>query len=283
MLSYVVISIVMSEASTAKTTLGQVRTYAFYLVILTILALGGLFTAEVVSFLVFGFTAEGGTLLGIHRLHLMAIGAFIATFLVAIAIQLYRPRQRGAVMLAAVGLIVVNGVLTIATAPPDIVQEVVPFLVLGVLATILHPSGRKLFTLGDEYSPLLLGLTVAAAIPLLAFTANQFSLQMGGDVHAMDGHYAAMMANALGLIVLGAIASARMAGWRIVAWLTGLFAAYYGLLSVVFPAQASSVGMMWGAATIVWAVAFVAAAEYSRVADAPSLFHRPWSAGRRSA
>lgn len=266
-----------------ESTLDRIRAYAFYAVIIIILALGLLFVGELLLLLVLGFTPEVGAELGIHRLHLMSIAAFVLTFLVAVAVQLYKPRQRGAVMLAAVGLIVINGTLTIATAPAEIVQEVVPFLVLGVLAAILHPSGRKLLQLGEEFSPLLLGLTVAAAIPLLAYTANQFALQGTGDAHALAGHYASMMANALGIILLGAIASARIAGWRIVAWLTGLFVAYSGVLSIAFPEQASSVGTMWGAAAVVWGVAFVAAAEYSRREESSSLFHRPRSAGRGSA
>ncbi|WP_255195983.1 hypothetical protein [Halorarius litoreus] len=273
----------MSEAPTAETTLGRVRSYAFYLVVLAILAMGVVFTGELLTLLVVGFTGDGAAALGIHRLHVMAIAATVGTFLAAVAVQLYKPRQRRAAMLAALGLIVIVSVITITTGPPEIVQEVIPFLALGILAAILHPSGRNLYRLGEEYSPLLLGLTVAAAIPLLAYAVSQFTLQGIGDQHAMFGHYGDMVSVSLGLILLGAIASARIAGWRIVAWLTGLFAAYFGVLSVVFPAQTSSVGTMWGAAVVVWAVVFVAVAEYSRVASSSSLFHRPWSAGRRGA
>jgi MFS family permease len=257
--------------------------YAFYAVVASVLVVGAVFVGDLLLLVVLGWTPAVGAELGSHRFHLMAIAALVSTFLLGIAVQLYKSRRRAAVMVASAGLVSILGVFAVATAPQAIVQEVLPLLVLGVLAAILHPAGRKLLQLGDEFSPLLLGLTVAAAVPLLAYAADQFALQASGDVHALNGHYAQMIAIALGTILLGAIASARIAGWRIVAWLTGLLATYFGVLSVAFPAQASSVGPTWGAVTVAWAVVFVAAAEYSRVERSSSLFHRPRSAGRRSA
>lgn len=266
----------------SNSALHRIRVYAFYAVVLLTLALGVLFTGELLLLLALGWTAGAGAELGIHRLHLMGIATTVLVFLVGMAVQLYKPRQRRAAMLAATGFIIILGGAVVLTAPTEVVQEVVPFIVLGVVAAILHPSGRRLLAREDEFSPLLLGLTVVAAIPLLAFAANQITLQGTGDAHAVAGHYSSMAALALGAILLGAIASARTPGWRIVTWLTGLLVGYFGVLSVAFPAQASSVGMMWGAAAIIWALAFIGAAEYSRGSASSSLFHREWRTGRET-
>lgn len=66
-------------------------------------------------------------------------------------------------------------------------EEVIPlFVVIGPMA-FLHPAGRGLLVCSASYSPALLALVAVAAVPLLAFVANQFALGTSAtDPHAVE-------------------------------------------------------------------------------------------------
>lgn len=69
---------------------------------------------------------------------------------------------------------------------------------------------------------------------------------------------------AIAILLVGLLASFKITGWSIPAWGAGFLLLYLGLTSVVFPGQASSVGVLWGALAIVGGLAFFAAAAWSR-------------------
>jgi hypothetical protein len=118
----------------------------------------------------------------------------------------------------------------------------------------------------------MLALVVIAAVPLVAFMVNQFGLSANTlDPHAYEAHYVGMAGLAFAPIAYGAFAAFGFVGWRLASWLAAIPMAYYGLMSVSFTAQAGSTGIMWGMAAIVWALAFVAVAEYSRVSSSTTL------------
>lgn len=81
-----------------------------------------------------------------------------------------------------------------------------------------------------------------------------------------------MAALATAPLAYGLAAAPGVVGWRLAAWIART--AYLGLLSVAFPAQASSAGPAWGAAAVLRAIAFVAVAEYSRTTTASEAFRR---------
>jgi len=73
---------------------------------------------------------------------------------------------------------------------------------------------------------------------------------------------------ALALVLMVVLASLRTQGWRIVAWLTGLGSAVYGVASIAFATYPgstvpypSSEGLLWGILATVWGVAIVALVE----------------------
>lgn len=251
---------------------GSLRTTARRGAFALALVLAGLMTVlfllELFSLLVFGWTADTAAELGIHRLHVMSIATVVAVFVVGLLVQAYRPRERVASLWGAFLVILVASAGTVAygVGRPE---EVLPFLVLTGIALVAHPAGRAVLRRGASFSPTLLALVVVAAVPLLAFAANQYALSgNAADPHAADGHYVMMAALAVAPLAYGFVAALGFAGWRLAAWLAALPMAYYGLMAVSFLDQTGSVGTMWGAAAIVWAVAFVAVAEYSRVSTA---------------
>ncbi|GGC62765.1 hypothetical protein [Haloferax sulfurifontis] len=261
----------------AATAFGRARLYAFYLLAVVTLVMAAVFVSELLSFAVVGWGA-GGDVLAEHRLHLMVIAANVWILILGVASQLYRPLKRVALMQVAFAVTTLVLVGTVVGGGP--VEEVVPFFVLTGLMMLFHPAGRDVVSVGDDYSPALLGLVAVAALPVLAFAGNQFGLQATGDVHAVAGHYMEMAAMAIGLLLLGLVAAAGAPGHRVVAWLTGGLAVYFGAVSLAFPTQVSSVGTMWAIALVAWGLAFVAASELRTSGRTAVARERPLSAGQ---
>lgn len=249
------------------TTFARARLYTFYLLALVTLGMAAAFVTELLSYSILGWGA-GGEELGIHRLHLMVIASTVWMIILGVAAQLYRPLKRVALMQIAfaVTTLVLAGTI-IGNGP---VEEVVPFFVLTGLMTLFHPAGRDVLSVGDEYSPALLGLVAVASVPVLAFAVNQFGLQSTGDSHAMMGHYMEMAVMSIVLLLTGLVAAAGAPGHRIVAWFSAGLAVYFGALSLTFPAQASSIDAVWAVALVAWGLAFVATSEL-RVSGRTSL------------
>ncbi|MFC4436575.1 MULTISPECIES: hypothetical protein [Natrialbaceae] len=253
------------DAGERRSTLATARLGAFYLPLLLAGVMSVLFLPDLLATLVTGWTADGAAELGIHRLHVMGIATVVTVFLLGLFAQAYQPKKRVASVWGAflVILAVTAGTVGYGVGRPE---EVVPFFVVTGLALVAHPAGRTLLRRGDSYSPALLALVAVAAVPLLAFVATQLSLSSSTiDPHALDGHYVMMAGLAIAPLAYGIVAALGFDGWRLASWLAALPMAYYGLLSISFTTQTGSTGVMWGAAAILWAIAFVAVAEYSRM------------------
>lgn len=255
----------IDEGGEGRSVVAMARRGVFALSLLMAGVLTVAFLPDLLALLVTGWTPAGGAELGIHRLHVMGIAVVVGVFLLGLFAQAYRPKERVASMWGAFVVILVVGAGTVGfgVGRPE---EVLPFLALTSLALVAHPAGRGLLRRGGSYSPALLALVAVAAVPLLAFAATQLSLSSSTvDPHAIDGHYVMMVGLAIAPIAYGLFAALGFDGWRLASWLAALPMAYYGLMSIAFPLQAGSTGAIWGAAAILWAIAFVAVAEYSRV------------------
>jgi hypothetical protein len=260
--------------SGSRSTLKRVRLGAFYLLVLVAAAMTVAFLRELLPLLVLGWTPAVGAALGIHRLHVMGIAAAVALVLLGLFVQVYRPGERVAAMWGSLVTMTVAtaGTLAYGVGRPE---EVLPFFVVVGLATALHPAGRGLLRRGRSYSPALLAMVAFAAVPLLAFVVNEYALTPNAsDPHAVEGHYVMMAALAVAPLAYGSFAALGLAGWRVAAWIAALGPLYHGLMSIAFPLQASSAGTTWGVAAVVWAVAFVLVAEYSRTATVSAAFRR---------
>ena len=263
-----------AKARRGRTPMGVVRAGVFALPLVVAGVMTVAFLPDLLVLLVTGWTAEAGTALGIHRLHVMGIAAVVAVFLLGLFAQAYRPRARVASMWGAFLTILVVSVGTVGygVGRPE---EVLPFLVVTCLAFVAHPAGRGLLRRGDSYSPVLLGLIAVAAVPVAVYAIGQWGLSsISTDPHAVDGHYVMMAGLVLAPLAYGVVAALGFVGWRLAAWLAAAPMAYFGLLSASFPAQTGSVGVTWGLLAVCWAIAFVAAAEYSR-RETSGAFRRP--------
>ena len=247
-----------------RLTLSNVRRGVFYVPLALAAVMSVAFLPELMATLVTGFTAEGGAELGIHRLHVMGIAAVVAAFLLGLFAQVSKPKTRVASMWGAfvVIAVVTAGTLAYGVGRPE---EVVPFFLVTAFALIAHPAGRGLFRRSNSYSPAMLALVAVAAVPIIAFVATQLSATTSTvDPHALDGHYVMMIGLAIAPLAYGTVAALGFVGWRLASWFAAIPIAYYGVLSISFPAQTGSAGLWWGAAAVIWAISFVAVAEYSR-------------------
>jgi hypothetical protein len=137
---------------------------------------------------------EGAT----HEIHWFTIGTFTWVIVLAILVQLRRAgTQIGAAWAYGLGSVLVFGlILALADLPPEIAPILMGALVVGAAAFLLHPSSwRARFAAVEPRSPLLFGLVVLAAIPLIIYAAGQLEIHHGSgpaDEHFEFGHWVVM-------------------------------------------------------------------------------------------
>jgi hypothetical protein len=155
--------------------------------------------------------------------------------------------------------------LLIGSAIASDSQDLVPALILlpaiGILLA-LHPAREEFLTRGAALSRPLLAITVAGAVPLVAY-----ALDMGAQARDLSGppHHvqrlSTMAAMAVAIMLTGLLAAFQTRGWRIPAWSAGAAAIAFGLSSVAFPDTPGAAGRGWGGLAIVGGVLFITVAE----------------------
>jgi hypothetical protein len=199
-----------------------------------------------------------------HRIHDLTYGLLFSTAVVGLLVQL-TPWRSAASMLVAltpwVGLLLG----AILSTDPGVIVSAERILVAAgtVIAVLLYPRRRDLL---GSFSVLrvnwvMLGLVIAAAVPMLAFAATNIGRQGSfPNEHAGMGHYGFLAAFGFTVIAVGLLTSLRPEGWRVSAWVAGILPALLGLASVVYPDVDSSLDPGWALAAIGWGVVFVATA-----------------------
>jgi hypothetical protein len=202
----------------------------------------------------------------VHRVHDLAWGAH-GGLLIAIPflLQAWSPERKPAVMqgAAAAGLGLAIG-YALGGQPLFALVPIVVTLVLWAF----HPSRGQGIRLGGRPQPILLALTLLAAIPLVIYALDQAAIQracVDGDQHCEEFHFAGMAALSFALPLVAFVASFPVAGRRIVARLVAAAAAVFGLSGILFPDAVSSIGTMWGAVALGAGVVFVGVAEWGTV------------------
>ena len=284
---------------------GRVRKVAFYALVvlftLMILGMSPLFFAVIALFLEETVT---------HRIHETAFGFIFVLSLVGLLVQLRRPTYKIAQMWqAAIPIwLTILAIILIGEQPtPDILI----YLIIPALIIVLHPGRQLLFRPPTDLSRLLMALTIVAAVPLLAFAIEEFRIgqdaaAIAGDVirnlpddisdeeaeqRVRDtadnredeekvvhfGHWSAMAAFAVSIVVLAGLAALRPPGWRLTAWSAGIACFIYGFASLIVPDDASAATTVWAVVAMLWGIGFIFAAEYelrsqarARAAPAPS-------------
>lgn len=275
----------MTMASVLRETLHTLRAwpiFAFYiLVTLGVAGFNGvmvfLMMLEVDLPGAFGQMTHGTT--EIHRTHDLTFGFLFVPAVVGMLVQLGRPAQNIAGQLMAlipwVALVLTLALTSLLTNDPRLLQPPwVNVAALGVIAALLHPTGRSFFRSFrvSRVDRVMLALLAVAAVPLVVFASTNIRLQgTVVDEHAFLGHYGFMAGLSFTIIGVGLLASLRPDGWRVTAWVTGLLPALLGLASVIYPDSSSSLGPVWALAAIAWGAVFVAAAELKQGAEAPTL------------
>jgi hypothetical protein len=202
-----------------------------------------------------------------HRIHDLTFSFLMGTAVVGLLAQLRTPSKNIAGQFMAlipwVGLVLASALTKtpIRFAPAPILGS------LTLIATILHPTARNLFSSSSvpRVNWAMLALVISAAVPLLAFASTNIVLQRtGANDHSALGHYGFMAAFSFIVIGVGLLASLRPDGWRLTAWVAGLLPALLGLASVVFPNADSSLSLVWLLAAVAWGVGFIAVAELTR-------------------
>lgn len=205
-----------------------------------------------------------------HRVHHVMLGGLLAIIVLGIAVQLYRPVERvSAFLVAALGIGLLAAVTLIADGLAA-VAELAVFIVPVAILAVLHPGlrglqSRSVGAVRDRIDRRMLALATVAAVPLVAVAAVQVNLHLTvTDDHVIFGHYVIMAAGVLTIALGALVASVRPTGWRVLAYAVAVLATLVGVASVVFPdpAQGVNFGVVGGALVVLWAIAFVAVAEY---------------------
>jgi heme/copper-type cytochrome/quinol oxidase subunit 2 len=248
--------------------------FAFY--VLATLGLAALFGVMIgVMQIQPGFLGMGHFTDPSHRTHELTYSLLVGVAIVGLLAQLRRPSKNVAAMLMA--LVPTVGLLLAAVLSGDLgvilSTERLLVAVGTVMAALLHPTGRELFRSISiaRINRVTLALVVVAAVPLLAFATTNIGLQgSAADDHARAGHYGFMAAFGFTVIGVGLLASLRPDGWWLPAWVAGLLPISLGLISLMLPGNSSSLDPVWALAAIAWGVVFIAAAEFTQVAQHPT-------------
>jgi hypothetical protein len=207
-----------------------------------------------------------------HRIHDLTYGFLFTTAVVGLLSQLRRPSRNVAGVLMALVPWIALLLAAILSTDSGVILSAERILVAAgtVVAALLHPNRRDLFrSLGvSRLNWVMLGLVIAAAVPLLAYAATNLGLQGGvTNEHAVMGHYGFMAAFAFNVVGVGLLASLRPDGWRVAAWVAGILPAFLGLASLVYPELDSSLEGSWAWLAIAWGLGFVAVSTLTSSAE----------------
>lgn len=250
-----------NEAATTGSGTGKRRAFVIVSVVFGLAAGFGLFGFP--SLFISWFGGREG---GIHRVHDLASGAVFGILIgAAFLIQAVHPERKIALM-QQVGLTVVAFIVAGAlSAEPAALGFDAALAVVWAVLFVLHPVRQEIIRWPRGWSMPLIAIVVLGAVPLVVAAIDWAELQRtlpASDPHVEELHWATMAGWALSLILVGLVAAARTAGWRIVAWSVAASAAVVGLASIVFPDHPGSVGTAWGVLTMVGAALFAAVAEW---------------------
>lgn len=187
-----------------------------------------------------------------HRLHEIVFGILFTLALVGAITQLLSPKRNraGLIQLAAVILTLwITVGLTVAWDPGMLL-----FLVPLVGILVFRPRDAPLRS-GPVWWWAVL-LVVGAGIPFLREAAGQVARALT-EAQNHTTHWSAMATFVIVLLVLAGVVALRVTGYRVVALSIAGAAAGYGLVSLVFPYDASSHTPFYAGGLILWAAGWL--------------------------
>jgi hypothetical protein len=203
---------------------------------------------------------------GIHRVHDMGFGALYGAILTTgFLVQNWRPERKISAFYQILDVALATAIAG-AIATSGFAALGLFVLVAYVILLVLHPYRSELLHPQREgFSPVLLGLTVLGAIPLIWFALSAAKLQRNGlaiDPHVKNDHWTLMAAMAIGIVLVAFLSAFKFKGWLISAWSAAGALFLYGLISTVYPHKAGSEGTGWGLAAMAGAFVFAAVAHW---------------------
>lgn len=230
-------------------------------------SLGGLFGIGIV---IGWFDNDQG---GIHRVHDLGFGALYGVIVAtAFFAMLRRPGEKPSVFLQVVAVAVAVTIASLVSTDAGYLAIAGALVAASAILLTFHPARDQVLHPRASPSLIMSAFTLVAAIPLISFAITSARLQRDGsplDPHVNMSHWVTMASMALGFVAVGALASARIRGWRFTAWCAGLGASAYGLASIVFSRfpgagvpYPGSKGVGWGLVGLIGGLAFIAIAEW---------------------
>ena len=198
-----------------------------------------------------------------HTIHYLAISATHWSLMIGLALQLRNPLSKVAPMWQ------VTGGMTIVTFtyPFADVSRIPPpvfgVIALAIVAGLLHPA--RIFRTRPRFPDrTMLSVALVAAIPAALMIVDQLGIQASGsevDPHWQGLHYNFMGEFGLILLLVLALGSSSLPGWRYSVWTGGFLSALMGVGFAVYPRMASSLGQTRGFAMIVFAAVWILLGE----------------------
>jgi hypothetical protein len=201
-----------------------------------------------------------------HELHWFAQGVFAWLIVAAVAAQLRQPAARvGAAWVYGAGTVLAFVmILALADLPAEVVPIVAAATVIAAIAFVAHPSAwRAKFAPVARPSRALFVLVALAAVPLAVYAAGQLDIHAGSgphDEHYEFGHWVVMAVYALLVPIFGAVAAAKVSGWRFPLWVAGLMSIALGIGSLGITAVSQLSGS-WSLLAITWGAVFIGVGE----------------------
>jgi len=191
-------------------------------------------------------------------------GALVGLILtVGLATQLRHPARRIAGLQQA--MLVIPSLAAgsvLANDSQNVEQLILLVPALGVL-WVLHPTRGELLRPPIRINPVLMGIALLGAIPLIAYAVDMGAAAQeltGPPHHIQRLSWMAGLAVAIELTAL--LAALRTPGWRIPTWSAVTAVIVFGVVSVLFPEHPGAVGSVWGGLAIANGLLFAAAAEW---------------------
>jgi hypothetical protein len=279
---------------TQRASAGRLRRIVFGALV-AVFALAHLFLSPLPFAILGWFIEEEG--IQSHRVHEICFGMAFVLSLAGLVMLLRRPDRKVAQMYqVAIPLWLVAAAYIVVDRAFDVV--VLFFVAMPVLLIALHPGRALLIRPPINLKRVLVALAIAAALPLLVFAAREFSTGFDASRVAPEaleslpddaseeevdralreatgsreefevarhyGHWSAMGGFALSIAALAGVAALGVPGWGLPAWSSGLAAIGYGIVSLVFPEDASAALPAWAFLSIAWGVAFIVVGQVER-------------------
>lgn len=228
-------------------------------IIATIMAVSaaafGLFTA------VFGIISESQR---IHAVHNSVVATLLLVLSAPPALAAARDPERSTGPLMHLTAVGIAGLATMALSL-TLDPFTLPFVLLVGVLWALQPARERPIPEGRP-SVLLLVLALAAAVPLVLYALGQAEFQRLDTLSEHDElyHWVETSFFAVAVLLLGLLAAARPAAYRLPAWSAGVALAVLGGASLALPGRASALDGPWAWGALAGGILFVATAEWER-------------------